>query len=284
MCDFGLYGCGWINLGQVWKRGVEEGDPDISASDTFKLSPHYRQSRISLEIDVVAHQILNRHQLSARNVHHKLAIPAPTISSDPVVLSVRELWEDERRRRAARGLSPTPKVPIDLSESSRGKGGDWVAEARWWEELRTKIQEERGDDQTMVEGEARWEKWVMTTFESVEALWEPEWRTWKPGRAVSKDLDVVPPQAEAEEENPFAHSSQGEPSTDSGSPKHVGVDVDERILSGQGIDQVAEEDWPKLADYEKEREMEEMEDQPEENPAPDHQRAEDHGKAITRAR
>lgn len=281
MCDFGLYGCGWVNLGQVWKRGAEEDDQDLGASNAFKLSPHFRQSRMPLEVDVAAHQILNRHQLSARNVHHKLTIPAPPISSDPVVLSVRELWEDERHRRAASGLSPTPKVPIDLSKSSRGRGGDWVAEARWWEELRAKIQRERGNNQTIVEGEVeRWEKWVMTTFESVEALWEPEWRIWKPGR----DLGVIPPQPEAEQENPFAPASQGESSIGSSAPKHIGVDVDEGILSSQDIDQMAEEDWPKLAEDGKNDEAEELEGQPEENLAPDYQGTEDHVNVNARAR
>ncbi|KAG8221728.1 hypothetical protein J3R82DRAFT_2018 [Butyriboletus roseoflavus] len=36
---------------------------------------------------------------------------------------------------------------MDLSKSSRGEGGDWVAEARWWEEHRAKIQKEKEDDQ-----------------------------------------------------------------------------------------------------------------------------------------
>lgn len=242
LCDFGLYGCGYINLGQVWKRGVEEDDPDLDAPNAFKMSPYFRQSRMPLEVDVVAHQILNRHKLSARSVHHKLTIPAPPMSSDPLVLSVRELWEDERHRRVARGLSPTPPVPIDLSKSSRGKGGDWVAEARWWEELRAKIQREREDDQMMVESEARWEKWVMTTFESVEALWEPKWRTWKPGRTEPKDLNVAPLLADVEEvENPFAQASQSESWTGR-TAKIVGVDVDEGILSSQGIDQMAQQD------------------------------------------
>ena len=275
MCDFGLYGCGWINLGQVWKRGVEEDDPDLDAPNAFKPSPYFRQSRMPVEVDVAAYQILNRHQLAARNVHHTLTIPAQPMSSDPVVLSVRELWEDERRRRAARGLSPTPKAPIDPSMSSRGKGGDWVAEARWWEELHTKIQEERGDNRVVVEGEARWEKWVMTTFESLEALWEPEWRTWKPGRPASKDSDMVPPHVETEEVvNPFALVSQGE------SCVGGGVDVDEEILSSQDIDQATEENWQKVADDEKNGETEGTEDQPEENlPLVDHQLAEGRGRA-----
>lgn len=286
LCDFGLYGCGWISLSQVWKRGAEEDDPDLGPPNAFRVSPYFRQSRMPLEVDVAAHQILNRHRLSARSVHHKLTIPASPISSDPVVLSVRELWEDERHRRLARGLSPTPTVPIDLSKSSRGKGGDWVAEARWWEELRVKIQSEKEDDQMMVETEARWEKWVMTTFESVEALWESEWRTWKP-RREPKDSDVAPPLANAEEaENPFAQASQGESWIGSGSPKNVGVDVDEGILSSQDIDQMVEQDWPKLAEDEKNDEVEEVLEgegdahQPEEKLA----RAENHGDVSRRTK
>ena len=283
LCDFGLYGCGWINLGQVWKRGVEEEDPDLGASDAFRVSPYFRQSRMPLEVDVAAHQILNRHRLSPRSVHHKLTILAPPVSSDPVVLSVRELWEDERHRRLARGLSPTPVAPIDLSKSSRGKGGDWVAEARWWEELRAKIQSEKEEDQMMVESEARWEKWVMTTFESVEALWESEWRTWKPGPTEPKDLNVAPLLANPEEaENPFAQASQGESWIGSGSPKNVGVDVDERILSSQDIDQMVEQDWPKLVDDGKNYEGEEVFEEedgahrPGEKLALDYQGAENH--------
>lgn len=291
MCDFGLYGCGWINLGQVWKRGIDEDDPGLGASNAFKMSPHFRQSRMPLEVDVAAHQILNRHRLSARSVHHKLTIPASPMPSDPVVLSVRELWEDERHRRVARGLSPTPAVPIDLSKLSRGKGGDWVAEARWWEELRAKIQREKEDNQTMVESEARWEQWVMTTFESVEALWEPEWRTWKPGRPGSKDLNIIPPLTEAEDaENPFAHASLGESLMGNGTPKNIGVDVDEEILSSQDIDQMAEQEWPKLPDDGKNSEVEEVLEeegrtrQPEEKLAPDFQGAENHEDVNVRAR
>jgi len=290
LCDFGLYGCGWINLGHVWKRGVEEGVLDPGAFDAFKTSPYFRQSRMPLEVDVVAHQILNRHRLSARSVHHKLTIPAPPISSDPVVLSVRELWEDERHRRAAKGLSPTPPVPIDLSKSSREKGGDWIAEARWWEELRAKIQKEKDDNQMMVESEARWEKWVMTTFESVEALWEPEWRTWKPGQTESKDSNALLPLAEAEDaENPFAQASKGESWVGNGSSKNIGVDIDEGILSSQDIDQMAEQDWPKFADDvenggAKEAFEENGMHQPEEKLAPDYQEAGNHGDGSAKAR
>lgn len=241
MCDFGLYGCGWINLGEVWERSPEIEEAPSTRQFPFKFSPYCRQSRMPIEIDAVAHQILNRHQLQARNIHSKLHIPAPSLSSEPVVLSVRELWEDERRRRISKGLSPTAKLPTDVFKTPRGRGGDWVAEARWWEELRRKIELEKQDGSSMSENHYGWEKWVMTTFESVEALWELQWRTWKPskndldrkgtaGDGTSYPMDGI--------QNPYAQASQGTPSTLTGKPEdqEVDVDVDVGTLSSQDID------------------------------------------------
>jgi hypothetical protein len=159
MCDFNLYGCGWLDLGEVWRRGEdyfsdeepEEGAPDYENTQAvralFKSSPHPTQSRMELEVDVVAFHILNRHALSARKIHHKLSIPGPQLPTDPLVLSVRELWEDERRRRAAKGLDPSPELPADPSENSRRPGGDWIAEARWWDEIKRRIEAERGQEE-----------------------------------------------------------------------------------------------------------------------------------------
>ncbi|KIJ68443.1 hypothetical protein HYDPIDRAFT_124966 [Hydnomerulius pinastri MD-312] len=285
MCDFGLYGCGWINLGEVWQRGIEDQDPSAVESDSFKISPYFRQSRMPLEVDVAAHQIQNRHLLSARNVHHRLTIPALPLPSEPFVLSVRELWEDERQRRLAKGLSPTPVVPVDLSKTSRGSGGDWVAEARWWEELRAKIQQHKEDKPFMVESEERWEKWVMTTFESVEALWESQWKTWKPGRT---EVDALKGEAnggaaEAEgADNPFAQASQGGTWTKAGALKSIDVDVDEAKLSSRDIDQMLareEQEWAKFMGGEKQGEMNDGFDEDrmvEEGPPPDYQEDHDH--------
>lgn len=224
MCDFGLYGCGWINLGEVWERSPE--CQDSSVAPPFMTSAYCRQSRMPLEVDVVSHQILNRHQLQARNMHNKLTIPAPPFPSEPVVLSVRELWEDERRRRMNKGLSPTPTLQIDFSKTTRGRGGDWVAEARWWEELRKKIEEERDNEPLVSEDHDNWDTWVMTTFESVEALWEPQFRFWKPGKT---DVNVLEGST-VEAENPF--------DTWTSTPEDAEVDVDETTLSSQDIDQI----------------------------------------------
>ncbi|KZT65126.1 hypothetical protein DAEQUDRAFT_677323 [Daedalea quercina L-15889] len=247
MCDFCLYGCGWMDLGEVWERGVGESSDDLHVTNdgndpdesnhmqAFKVSPYFRQSRMPLEVDVATHQILNRHRLSARNIHHRLSIPGPPLPSEPLVLSVRELWEDERQRRIVKGLPPSPEIPKDPSENSRGRGAAWVAEARWWEEVRNRIERERGKEKVL-HSSRNWEKWVMTTFESIEALWEDEWRTWKSGRE--------------EAINPYAATqmdSRASPQVPTDNPTEV--EVDEEMLSSQMMEslvQEAEDDWQKL--------------------------------------
>lgn len=181
LSDFGLYGCGWLELGgdvlQRQGRSNPTDDDEQSPDLIFPLSTYLGQSRMSLEVDVAAHQILNRHKLVPRSPPPNPDGSPSCESDEPLVLSVRELWEDERKRRRARGLKPSPDLSIDPSDASRGVGGGWSAEARWWDELRQRIQGEKGD---IPPAKQEWEKHIMSTFESVEALWERPFRTWKP--------------------------------------------------------------------------------------------------------
>ncbi|KAF5390266.1 hypothetical protein D9757_002931 [Collybiopsis confluens] len=184
LSDFGLYGCGWLELNHIQRRGQD--DESFESSEDQNLlprSPHFRQSRMSLEVDAAAHQILNRQKLVARKWHHKLEIPAPPLPDDPLVLSVRELWEDERHRRHARGLNPSPEMPIDLSGASRAPAGGWLTEARYWDEIRHRIENDRNAIAPSDGAAQTWEGAVMTTFESIEALWEDDYKTWKPCKA-----------------------------------------------------------------------------------------------------
>lgn len=264
LCDFGLYGCGWMNLGEVWQRDQDRDEDEqadqghsnvIKGASAFKVSPHFRQSRMPLEVDAAAHQILNRHLLVARNLHHKLTIPAPVLSSEPLVISVRELWEDERRRRLAKGLSPSPDIPVDPSESSRGLGGEWIAEARWWDELRKRIEIEReGGDVKMRESDKGWERFVMTTFESIEALWEQEWKVWRhgprePGEAGVSKLEDGDGDSRREE-NPFGSAGGcGSGNQTNSKPQDTEVDVDEALLSSQEMSRMVaidEQEWAKV--------------------------------------
>jgi DNA polymerase zeta len=242
MADFGLYGCGLMELGEVWQRDqASDESQDGSAMEgmDFRPSPYFRQSRLPVEVDVAAHQILNRHLLTAKNVHHRLTIPGPQLSEEPAVLSVRELWDDERRRRIAKGLPPSPEIPVDPSERSRSSGGDWVAEARWWHELRKRIQVERERNEEPETVDQGWERWVMTTFESVEALWEKEHKAWRPSMQDNQTEDKIL-HTSLPEENPFEIAS-GLAATD---PSHLQQEdiiddheVDENILVNQDMDE-----------------------------------------------
>ncbi|KAI0778186.1 hypothetical protein BD413DRAFT_507367 [Trametes elegans] len=291
LCDFGLYGCGWLDLGEVWQRGRDElpedgeQDPELAgALSKFKSSPYFRQTRMPLEVDTIAPHILNRCKLSARNLHHKLTIPAPPLPPEPLVLSVRELWEDERQRRLAKGLSPSPEIPQDLSARSRGPGGDWVAEARYWEEIRKRIERERGRE--VVPPRMSWERWVMTTFESIEALWEDEYKTWRPAVQDSHEPgEQRGGNASADEVNPYQPSAMtatitatgGNVQADEGE-EDEDVDVDETMLGSQAMTQLMEReesDWQREArDDHEEHEVddqfqEEDEDAVEDGPPPD---------------
>lgn len=253
MCDFNLYGCGWLDLGEVWRRGEElpsdieseEGAPDYKSTQAaralFKSSPYPTQSRMELEVDVVAFHILNRHALSARKIHHKLSIPGPKLPTDPLVLSVKELWEDERGRRAAKGLDPSPELPADPSENSRRPGGDWVAEARWWDEIKRRIESERGHEEP--HQDKGWEKWVPTTFESLDGLWDDEYRAWKPELTDdgNEHSDGPEPTFNDQSLNPYGSSSAN--------VQHPGElsqmlqpNVDETLLLSQKLKQLFDEE------------------------------------------
>lgn len=217
LCDYGLYGCGWIQLEDVWQRGV---DGDVqTCGPPFKPSVYFRQSRMALEFDTIAPLIMNRHNVYPRHLHHKLVIPQPPSPSEPLVLGVRELWDDERRRRAAAGLPPSPDLPQDPSANSREKGGGWAAEARWWDQLRERIERDRATELEV--SDSGWERWIMTTFESVEALWEDDYRVWKPTR-------------EERDHNPYARSNGSSPK-DIEPVSWTSVEVDEALLSSQDL-------------------------------------------------
>ncbi|KAG8906210.1 DNA polymerase zeta [Tulasnella sp. 403] len=184
MCDFGLYGCGELEVAEAYVRERTASEADTThgqAIDTsmFQLSTYARQSSLPLELDVAAFHILNSRLLSARNIHHSLTIPAAPQPPEPLVLSVRELWEDERKRRDSKGLPPTPVMPSDGS-GGRGEGPAWRAEARLRVELCNRIQRERETRSAFAEATRDWERYVMTAFESREVLWPSVHRKWKP--------------------------------------------------------------------------------------------------------
>lgn len=249
LCDFGLYGCGTLELEDAVERCAQTQEDETQTLNSslesgpkvsFAPSSYFRESRLPLEVDAIAPHILNRQRLAARNWHHTLQIPAPPLPSEPLILSVRELWEDERSHRESLGLHPSPEIPIDPSESTRRKGGEWVAEARWWEEITRKIEKQRvahpGKDYDQKPQD--WERLVMTTFESVEAIWEKKFKTWKPAK---KSETNVKDQAEqmARVEDDFW---DGKMADERDAEANERVDVDISLLSESDVSQLEEAD------------------------------------------
>ncbi len=246
LCDFGLYGCGVIELEDALERCADVRDEEVEPSSsgelsgpavTFSPSSYFRESRLSLEVDVIAPQILNRRRLAARNIHDDLRIPtSPLPPLEQIVPSVRELWDDERKHRQELGLNPSPEIPIDPSESSRGKGGDWVAEARWWEEISNRIERGRAANQLNVEEKGKeWERYVMTTFESVEAIWEKKYKTWEPPKSRSFGSDKGESVAK---DVPYSWEDKGVNADEGDAP----VEVDISMLSDRDITQLDKEE------------------------------------------
>jgi DNA polymerase zeta len=84
----------------------------------------------------------------------------------------------------------------------------------------------------------------MTTFESVEALWDPEWRTWKPPTNLGATKDT--------EETFLIASHLSRNREAGGEDKEDGdVEVNEALLTSQEITrlvELADTDWEGIVD------------------------------------
>ncbi|KIX97429.1 uncharacterized protein Z520_06881 [Fonsecaea multimorphosa CBS 102226] len=158
MCDYNLYGCGYIDCQKVKFRAPvpkyadltnpmhQWHDLSIPLDAIFDNAHLPKQSHCSLEVDVHVKDILNRNDVHARTLHHDFIERIHSIPSDAkLVQSMAGLWKDETRRRKLRmGLkdpnsSPfPPEVLISMSADPRNKAdGGWIHE----HEFRDKVAE-----------------------------------------------------------------------------------------------------------------------------------------------
>jgi len=115
-----------------------------------------------LEIDILPQQIMNRRRLVKRPLHQDFIelLHKPLDPADKLVPAVKELWEDEKRRRAMKDLSLSegamlPSGGMDgrnMAElgykvpglvKPENKGGDWKRSDEMWEMLQERMEEER---------------------------------------------------------------------------------------------------------------------------------------------
>ncbi|WVQ98801.1 hypothetical protein IAU59_005932 [Kwoniella sp. CBS 9459] len=237
MCDFDLYGCGWLNLaGGTFREPLPEGDPyasppsspedkpsifnDLTVPATMVYPPALsppKDTFTPLEIDILPHHILNRLRLKPRNLHHDFIelLHTPLDPDEKLVPAVAELWEDERRRRAQRGLSLASEAMMPGSGGMGGrnmeelgykvegkdvenKGGNWKISEELWRMIQERMEDERRKRGTLnfkafsneiamgKGGEKRnYDRWIMTTFQAVSAHWP---RPPRPPRSTQKSL------------------------------------------------------------------------------------------------
>ncbi|EAT92185.2 hypothetical protein SNOG_00690 [Parastagonospora nodorum SN15] len=207
MCDYNLYGCDYIDCAKVLFRGpVPDSDEvdtsvhkwhDASIPDEFMAEEgqYPRQSHCTLEVDICVQDILNRHELQYRPIHHDFLERSSQMLRNPddkYVPSMAGLWRDETRRRKMRmGLtdpssSPFPaEVMVSMSADPRNKDkGGWIHEEEYRELVAKLIEQEKQHKTDVnfdtfvepVEGEES----IRTAVESIEDLY--------PGNLVSQQF------------------------------------------------------------------------------------------------
>nr|XP_019042303.1 DNA polymerase zeta subunit [Kwoniella bestiolae CBS 10118]OCF21233.1 DNA polymerase zeta subunit [Kwoniella bestiolae CBS 10118] len=183
MCDFDLYGCGWLEVGGgKFREPLPEGDPydsppspshgppelfdTLSVPESMLYDPGLSPAKDTftpLEIDILPHHILNRNRLKPRNLHHDFIelLHQPLDPNEKLVPAVAELWEDERRRRSLKGLSLGSDAMMPGSGGMGGRsmkelgykvpkgsgkenmGGNWKISRELWEFIEERMKEER---------------------------------------------------------------------------------------------------------------------------------------------
>ncbi|KAF7507885.1 hypothetical protein GJ744_010049 [Endocarpon pusillum] len=198
MCDYNLFGCGYIDCKKVKFRGPV---PDFLEMNSNSHRWHDRsipseyvsnedtlpkQSHCSLEVDVHVEDILNREDVQARALHHDFVERIHPLPLDAkLVPSMAGLWKDETRRRKARlGLIDTssspfpPEVLVTMSADPRAsQAGGWIHEEEYRQKADKLAREEheQGDGQKITfDNFVRtipFESTVNTALESVEDLY-----------------------------------------------------------------------------------------------------------------
>jgi DNA polymerase zeta len=163
MTDYNLYGCGNIEARKVCfraplpKHGQDDETlhlwhsqsvPNALVTEDAELP---RVSHCSIEVDICVHDILNRHDIKERRLHHDFVERASPLPSDmKLVASMAGLWKDETKRRKKRMLDPAPgstpfppQVLISMSAESRHSATPgWIHEEEYRERIHDLVREE----------------------------------------------------------------------------------------------------------------------------------------------
>ncbi|KAI1176388.1 DNA polymerase family B [Nemania sp. FL0916] len=201
MTDYNLYGCAYIDAQRVCFRApVPRHEDDETCPHLWhsqSVSRRFitddislpRVSHCSIEVDICVHDILNRHQVEERQLHHDFTERNHPLPADmKLVHSMAGLWRDETLRRkrmmphSTSGSSPfPPEVLVSMSANPRdSQPAGWIHEKEYRDQIRELVyQESERDDgtdataisfDTFVE-DIPFESTVKTVLESVEDLY-----------------------------------------------------------------------------------------------------------------
>ncbi|KAK4495386.1 hypothetical protein PRZ48_013717 [Zasmidium cellare] len=227
MCDFNLYGCSYIETDKPHFRGPVPSwedlddpahlwhDRSIDQSQMLDADRFPRQSHCQLELDIRVEDILNRHSIDARPLHHSFIERLASLKNLPpeekLVHSMAGLWKDETRRRKMRmGLTDPssspfpPEVLVSMSADPRNdsKGG-WIHEEEFRETVEQLVEQEmrvRGDASLSFESfssQGKENDGVQTVFESVQELFtrtlEQKWKANRENEDEAIDVQFDEP-------------------------------------------------------------------------------------------
>lgn len=200
MLDHNLYGCGMIELSECSFRLPLPVDPAQSSNSDVRglfsssnvsndlLGPPSltKTSYCTLEIDCHVSAIMNRHIVQERSLHddfHEL-VGNPIFGDEKLVHSVKELWEDERRRRQARGMTGPHEVSESGPSSQRiyGKGEqpEWAMEPDYRQQIKALVDQDlrkRAETrfESFVKPQSHLSNLIPTTFQAIEAIHISTW-------------------------------------------------------------------------------------------------------------
>ncbi|KAI0422992.1 DNA polymerase family B [Xylaria grammica] len=164
MTDYNLYGCAYIDVKRACFRApVPQHEHDensthlwhsqsISRSSITDDLDLPRVSHCSIEVDLCVHDILNRHDITERQLHHDFSERKHPLQPDTkLVHSMAGLWKDETARRKrrmpnpAKGSSPfPPEVLVSMSADPRdSQPSGWIHEQEYRDQIEELVYQER---------------------------------------------------------------------------------------------------------------------------------------------
>lgn len=201
MTDYNLYGCAYIDAKRVCFRAPVPNNEDDDDDEVPRHLWHSqsvpqrfitddpnlpRVSHCSIEVDICVHDILNRHEIKERRLHHDFNEKNNPLPADAkLVHSMAGLWKDETKRRKRKMTNPTsgntpfpPEVLVSMSADPRdSQPTGWIHEEEYRDQIEELVSQEReqnGEGEVSFDTFAQgvpFESTVKTALQSVNDLY-----------------------------------------------------------------------------------------------------------------